>query len=250
METTLATGRPDILLFRKSTPALFSAERVDEERAQYEALNAFWLRGMRDERGHFHSSFKMFATPDDFIETVVQDLRGWLGERLKSAAWQRGSPFRGLSAFDVEHAPIFFGRERAIAEMGARLAASAQATDPSPLLLVVGPSGSGKSSVVRAGLIPDLVHRHRAPGIDPWRYTVPAAIDPRKRSGRRRPRPVETPPGASANSGRGTLPLARSRRGLMPPKQSAPRDDRIVGTRQNWIKRRSPACAVSLRLAG
>ena len=48
-------------------------------------------------------------------------------------------PFKGLAAFDVADAPYFFGRERLIAELVARLVGA-------PLLGVVGPSGSGKSS--------------------------------------------------------------------------------------------------------
>ena len=59
------------------------------------------------------------------------------------------SPFKGLAAFDVDDADLFFGRERLVAELVARLAGA-------PLLGVVGPSGSGKSSSVRAGLIPAL----------------------------------------------------------------------------------------------
>ena len=58
-------------------------------------------------------------------------------------------PFKGLAAFDVADAPYFFGRERLVAELVARLVGA-------PLLGVVGPSGSGKSSVVRAGLLPAL----------------------------------------------------------------------------------------------
>ena len=58
-------------------------------------------------------------------------------------------PFKGLASFDVADAPYFFGRERLVAELVARLVGA-------PLLGVVGPSGSGKSSVVRAGLLPAL----------------------------------------------------------------------------------------------
>ena len=58
-------------------------------------------------------------------------------------------PFKGLVSFDVADTEFFFGRERLIAEMVARLAGSA-------FLGVVGPSGSGKSSAVRAGLVPAI----------------------------------------------------------------------------------------------
>jgi WD40 repeat protein/DNA-binding SARP family transcriptional activator len=58
-------------------------------------------------------------------------------------------PFKGLAPFDVDDAEYFFGRERLVAELVARLVGTS-------LLGVVGPSGSGKSSVVRAGLLPAL----------------------------------------------------------------------------------------------
>jgi WD40 repeat protein/class 3 adenylate cyclase len=58
-------------------------------------------------------------------------------------------PYKGLVSFDVEDAAGFFGRERLVAELIARLAGSS-------LLAVVGASGGGKSSVVRAGLVPAL----------------------------------------------------------------------------------------------
>ena len=54
-------------------------------------------------------------------------------------------PYKGLATFDVDDADCFFGRERLVAQLVARLVGA-------PQLGVVGPSGSGKSSVVRAGL--------------------------------------------------------------------------------------------------
>ncbi|MEA3510026.1 MAG: BTAD domain-containing putative transcriptional regulator [Actinomycetota bacterium] len=58
------------------------------------------------------------------------------------------NPYKGLRAFDEADAPDFFGRDDLIERL---LVAST-----SPLTTVVGPSGSGKSSAVRAGLIPVL----------------------------------------------------------------------------------------------
>ncbi|MEN8113788.1 MAG: BTAD domain-containing putative transcriptional regulator [Actinomycetota bacterium] len=58
------------------------------------------------------------------------------------------NPYKGLRAFDEGDASDFFGRDELI-----ELLLIASAT---PLTAVVGPSGSGKSSVVRAGLIPSI----------------------------------------------------------------------------------------------
>ena len=58
-------------------------------------------------------------------------------------------PFKGLAPFEAADAEFFFGRERLVDEILARLA-------DTQLLAVVGPSGSGKSSLLRAGLLPAL----------------------------------------------------------------------------------------------
>ncbi|WP_414587221.1 eIF2A-related protein, partial [Scytonema sp. PCC 10023] len=58
-------------------------------------------------------------------------------------------PYRGLFAFGEEDADLFFGREQFTQDL-------VTATKRKPLVAVVGPSGSGKSSVVFAGLVPQL----------------------------------------------------------------------------------------------
>ena len=58
-------------------------------------------------------------------------------------------PYRGLLHFREEDAPFFFGREAAIEGL-------VEGIKHHPFLALVGASGSGKSSVVRAGLVPRL----------------------------------------------------------------------------------------------
>ncbi|HWT00508.1 MAG TPA: TIR domain-containing protein [Pyrinomonadaceae bacterium] len=74
------------------------------------------------------------------------------------------SPYRGLQAFDEEHAEFFFGRDADIQRLVEKLKTTR-------LLAVVGPSGSGKSSLVRAGLLPAL-KRGALPGSDAWAIRV------------------------------------------------------------------------------
>ena len=59
------------------------------------------------------------------------------------------NPFPGLRPFEPDEDHLFFGREKEIDELLRRLRASR-------FLSVVGTSGSGKSSLVRSGLIPSL----------------------------------------------------------------------------------------------
>ncbi len=59
------------------------------------------------------------------------------------------NPYRGLAAFEEPDAPFFFGREEIVAHVVDKLRSE-------PMALLVGPSGSGKSSILRAGAIPAL----------------------------------------------------------------------------------------------
>lgn len=70
------------------------------------------------------------------------------------------TPYKGLDSFGPEDADAFFGREQLVADLVARVAGGG-------LVGVVGPSGSGKSSLVRAGLIPAIT-AGVLPGSQDW----------------------------------------------------------------------------------
>jgi WD40 repeat protein len=74
------------------------------------------------------------------------------------------SPYRGLEAFGEEHAEFFFGREADVQRLVEKLKGSS-------FVAVVGPSGSGKSSLSRAGLVPAL-RRGAVPGSERWKIVV------------------------------------------------------------------------------
>jgi hypothetical protein len=84
-----------------------------------------------------------------------------------AGARPKGSPFRGLAPFEAEHAAVFFGRDRVIDEARRRLVGAAERG--SAFLLIVGASGSGKSSLARAGLIPRLTTPGVVTSVDLWR---------------------------------------------------------------------------------
>ena len=127
-------------------------------------------------RGHFKAAFNPYSSEDDFEAQLEKLLRKWVADKVaggRVVRWPievKGSPFRGLAAFGAKHAPVFFGRSddttRAVdlwREAGSR---------GSPYLLVVGASGSGKSSLARAGLIPRLTTPGVIKEVDAWRVAV------------------------------------------------------------------------------
>jgi WD40 repeat protein/serine/threonine protein kinase len=74
------------------------------------------------------------------------------------------NPYKGLRAFQAADTRDFFGREKLTRKLISRLQEDAPYQR---FLAIVGPSGSGKSSVVKAGLIPAL-WRGDLPGSDNW----------------------------------------------------------------------------------
>jgi DNA-binding SARP family transcriptional activator/WD40 repeat protein len=73
-------------------------------------------------------------------------------------------PFKGLACFDRADAEYFFGRERVVLDLLARLVES-------PLVGILGPSGIGKSSLLRAGVLPAL-SEGSLPGSGGWRQVL------------------------------------------------------------------------------
>jgi WD40 repeat protein/transcriptional regulator with XRE-family HTH domain len=80
------------------------------------------------------------------------------------AAWP-GCPYLGLLPFEERDARIFFGRTELVAQLVQRLAERRNAPG---ILLVTGESGAGKSSLLRAGLMPRLAAGALGPGSQRW----------------------------------------------------------------------------------
>jgi len=97
-------------------------------------------------------------------QRALDDIHDQL-KQLREAPIASDAPYLGLLTFQEADADHFFGREALIGDLVQKARATA-------FLVVLGPSGSGKSSVVRAGLIPAL-KRGAVPGSEHWMYCPP-----------------------------------------------------------------------------
>src|SRR3984893_2612753 len=178
-------GIPALYVYRNLShpnPPVDSPERLEEFLRQWKGLNAFFESWLKDSEGKFVGAFNNYYNLEeferlfrehfrDFLSTQVSSerQRQLIGRRSQAQRWKE-NPFRGLEVFDFEHAPIFHGRTRAI---GAVLEAlEVQFRAQRPFVLVVGASGSGKSSLVRAGVLPLLTQPESIEGIGLWRRSV------------------------------------------------------------------------------
>ena len=141
-----------------ASPAVTHLARKVEGVA-YVDRGAVPLKGLADPM----QVIRLRAEADDAADNVA--FRRALGSRAARLAPAvpgaiAANPYKGLRAFEEGDAADFFGREELIGQLVERLGETR-------FLAVVGPSGSGKSSVVRAGLLP-AIRRGAIAGSDRW----------------------------------------------------------------------------------
>jgi hypothetical protein len=99
------------------------------------------------------------------FQALVNAIKGIpLGPEIPIEPREQLSPYRGLQTFDEGHAEFFFGRDADVQRLLEKLKATS-------FLAVLGPSGSGKSSLARAGLVPAL-RRGAMSGSDDWGIVI------------------------------------------------------------------------------
>jgi very-short-patch-repair endonuclease/formylglycine-generating enzyme required for sulfatase activity len=164
------------MIFRRTEERLFKSSEKKEQEQNDRVIEFFKSDLFYHPDGSIVRGVNQYATPDDFRrdfeiffeEQVVRLLESYhKGEAeppvpaaytppahaenvttVTAQVWH-GSPFPGLRAFTEADAPIFFGRGRETDALMKQISSSRFVT-------VVGASGSGKSSLVRAGMIPRL----------------------------------------------------------------------------------------------
>lgn len=167
-----------ILMYRRAeTPRVdLDDPDHDEKRRQYESVKQFVAERVRPGTAGGRG-FVTYGSPSEFEARFATDVRSLLEMILdrapepeaparspaRQAVW-RGSPYPGLRALSQRDAPVFFGRGAETDQLLARLR-----TSPTHFLGVVGASGSGKSSLVGAGLLPRLADG-AIEGSRSWRF--------------------------------------------------------------------------------
>jgi hypothetical protein len=156
---------PDMLLYRKNAVAtVHDDERKAIEHFEQKRLVEDFIRSwfFDPETKSFTAAFREFTDAAAFEEMLEIHLRALVRKRLErpddelvpvGIRWHQ-SPFRALLSFELEHAPVFFGRTRARNELRELLVRQTERN--CSFLLVVGGSGTGKSSLIKAGLLADL----------------------------------------------------------------------------------------------
>ncbi len=170
LEAAEQHGKPAILVYRRTEKITLDPDDPDfEVKTQQWKLVKQFFQAFENPDGSIERGCNAYRLPEDFREQLNLHLRSLVRDMLEREApnlaqpaapalpavgpplWP-GSPFPGLRAFTPDDAPIFFGRGRETDELVNKLA------DPAlRFLAVVGASGSGKSSLVAAGLIPRLM---------------------------------------------------------------------------------------------
>jgi tetratricopeptide (TPR) repeat protein len=173
LQSARKAGAPDLLVYRCRKPAPFDTRdpaRFEQQAEQLKALNGFWERHFANQ-GMFIGAYTSFTTDAEFATAFESHLRKLIERRIATLRASSADtappaynqiPFRGLEAYEFEHAPIFFGQDEALARAMVQLTAQAEAG--SPFLIVLGASGSGKSSLVKAGIVPKLFVPRRVAG--------------------------------------------------------------------------------------
>jgi tetratricopeptide (TPR) repeat protein len=196
-ERRMRDGTPDLYVFRKSAPVVYTeGPDLDEQRRQYQLLQAFLKRWSEDGQGHLIGGFNSFEDKEDFRTQFKIFLTRWIDDwtdeqGLTLLDWDphpdaNGSPFVGLAPFTENHRRVFFGRDNELHRAVELLEQAASRLDefrhreqlsPGRLqdqqeayasLIVLGASGSGKSSFLHAALLPQLVTPGLIDGVDRW----------------------------------------------------------------------------------
>jgi hypothetical protein len=182
-QARLTPGFPELRVYRnRAAPAARFEPKEKQENfsRRWDAVQAFCAAWEKDGDRGFRECCHEYRELEEFENLFREHFRDFLARQLdrqiglrqalRKVRYLESNPFRGLNFFDFEHAPLYHGRTKAIWEVLDAL--KSQVAAKKAFILVSGPTGSGKSSLVRAGVLPLLTQGGTPLGHGPWRRAV------------------------------------------------------------------------------
>ncbi|MDM7859383.1 WD40 repeat domain-containing protein [Alteromonas sp. ASW11-36] len=166
--------KPDLLVYRKTAKVSTDIENLAQAKSlleQKQKVEDFFQRYFhyQDEFSTFRRAYFSFDNAEDFELLLESHLQPLIEKHVIDASntqnvtWFEGSPFAGLAAYEEHQHSVFFGRTKAIGEVMSRYKRLVERG--SGFIMISGMSGSGKSSLVNAGLLP-LIRTPRVVSFD------------------------------------------------------------------------------------
>lgn len=163
MEAFRKNGHPRIMVYIKDTPIkdrlLYAKDtELEEVIKQHSAVKDFIKEHFHDSNTGTSYAYTSFGENVSFESRLKTHLTNIILESIGThdniIEWE-GNPYVGLSSFELEQSPIFFGREKSISGILPSIL-GAIGNGKMPSLIILGESGSGKSSFIKAGVFPML----------------------------------------------------------------------------------------------
>jgi hypothetical protein len=182
-QSKLTPGFPELRVYRnRATPAapLEPKEKREDLSPHWDAVQEFCAAWEKNGDTGFRECCHEYRDLEEFENLFREHFRDFLARQLdrqiglrkalRKVRYLEANPFRGLNFFDFEHAALYYGRTKAVWEVLDALKNQVEAKKA--FVLVLGPTGSGKSSLVRAGVLPLLTQGGTPLGNGPWRRAV------------------------------------------------------------------------------
>ena len=144
-------------------PNVLNYEDLSEKLNQKKKLDSFIKEYFHDDATNSNYAYMPFGENNSFekvfrthIQNAIKDI---LGDIDDIKEWE-GNPYVGLNSFEYKDSAIFFGRRQLVYETASKLITQDDNNHTKKSLIVLGESGSGKSSFIKAGLLPFFCNKN------------------------------------------------------------------------------------------
>lgn len=165
--------------FRREIMEVTPVDKMEDLLTQRKLVKSFVSERFSDPETKTNiRAYHTFDHPISFASRLRVHLKTKLNDFVSESGYvekywdisEQGAPYRGLEVFEKEHANIFFGRDQEICDI--QLSLRKQGELGKAFLLLVGASGSGKSSLARAGVIPTIMEYDLDEDVSQWRVAL------------------------------------------------------------------------------